>query len=110
MIRSCVNCRKEIDVPNLQTKYCNLCKIIIAKAQKTTKKEFDMFCMDCDVSLPVGSKADKMYCCTCARKRMNISHRKMYSGKKLNKFYKNLRINLIQTPYLVDRRKIEITI
>lgn len=110
MKRSCVNCRIEIDVPTLQTKYCPICKVIIAKQQRSTKKECDLFCLDCNASLPIGSKADKLYCNSCSRKRMIISHRKIYNRKKLDRFYKNLRINLIQTPYLIERNKIELVI
>lgn len=110
MIRKCVNCRVEIKVQTLQTKYCSICKVIIARQQRSTKKECDLFCLDCNASLPLGSKADKMYCSLCSRKRSKLSHKKVYNGKKLDKFYKNLRINLIQSPYLVERRRIEVTI
>ena len=121
MKRICINCKNEIEVKTLQTKYCPVCKILIWKKQKkirmdqrykTTRREYDLFCTKCFASLPTGSHLDKLYCEKClkvhTRQRVAANTRKKRNGKKLDKFYKNLRINLIQTPYLIERRKIEL--
>lgn len=56
----------------------------------------------------------KKYCEPCQKqvikncKKRHMS--KLRVKKVLNKFYKNLRINLIETPYLIDRRKIELSV
>lgn len=121
MIRKCVECRVNIDVKSIRTKYCQICKVIINKKKKSEwdkkfrrKIAYDMFCLDCNESLPINSRSDKLYCEICAKKRYNKQHndylKNRYKTEKLDKFYKNIRINLIQSPYLIDRRKIELTV
>lgn len=114
MNRLCVICKILISAPTLKTKYCTVC----AKNQQRirsnnwsrkniTRKEYDLFCLDCNDSLPVGCKGDKKYCKECLRDRIRFIHNNHALSKrkkeKLNKFYKNIRINLIQSPYLVEK-------
>jgi hypothetical protein len=117
MIRGCTVCKKNIEVPTLQTKYCSDCaKIMYRKRARDwkrnhiTRKEFDLFCLDCNVSLPLNSKGDKKYCSLCARKRTKQSRKVCYLSKKrrdkLDKFYKNLRINFIESPYFAERKSL----
>lgn len=116
MNRSCVICKKIIIVHTLKTKYCSVCKVIEQRKRSrdwnrihTTRKEFDLFCLECNVSLPVNSKGDKKYCAKCLRRRIIQSHGNWMMNKrkkeKLDKFYKNIRINLIQSPYLIEKRE-----
>ena len=118
MKRRCVSCKVEIEVANLKTKYCVLCAEMEKRRQirewQIKKKEFDLFCLDCNESLPINAKADKKYCTDCLRKRVIKSHcRWAWSRRrkaKLEKFYKNLRINFIQSPYLKTLKETEIVI
>ena len=77
-------------------------------------KDFDLYCIRCNVSLPLGSNPKREYCNDCFkihRKEYNkIKHKKMYESKKLKEFVTNQKIALIQSPYFVERRKIELTI
>ncbi len=117
MNKRCVNCPNtfELNTKNRNRKYCDVCKIIILKEQKkkndlsryhTTRREYDLFCTKCFASLPTGSHQDKMYCEKClkihTKQRVAAHIRNKRNRIKLDKFYKNLRINLIQSPYLID--------
>ena len=113
MIRKCISCKILIDVPSPRTRFCPPCAIISQKIKQLewkktniTKRDFDLFCMDCNESLPINAKKDKRYCNDCLRKRCLKSHCKWALDKrnkeKLDKFYKNIRINLIESPYLIE--------
>ena len=110
MNRKCVNCINffPLTPKTRNRKYCSVCKILIAKQQRNTRKDFDLFCLDCNFSLPLGSKGDKMYCVKCLRIHRKEDHKRWHIKKtmkgKLNKFYKNLQFNLIQSPYFVEQK------
>ena len=119
MNRPCVICKRIIIVKSLKTKYCGVCSLATKRVKArdwkrlhTTRKDFDLFCLECNVSLPIGSKGDKLYCVICARNRIKKQYSKYNKQKilrnKLNKFYKNIQFNIIQSPYFVDRKKVEI--
>jgi hypothetical protein len=121
MKRVCVSCKKEMDVPTLKTKYCAVCAKITHrikarewKRNNTTRREYDLFCLDCNDTLPVNSKGDKKYCEKCLRKRINKIHTQWAISRrkkeKLDIFFKNLRINFIQNPYLIERKRIVLTV
>ena len=108
-----------IEVNTLKTKYCKPCAVIMQKEKsndwlrENKRRDYDMFCLQCNESLPdfVGGR---IYCKKCAQARNKIKRLSCLKSQrkkvKLGKFYKNLRINLIQSPYLVDRRKIQLTV
>ena len=111
MNRACVICKVSIDAPTLKRKYCSICAVVQQRTRarnwnkrKITRKEVDLFCMDCNETLPIGCKGDKKYCNKCLRDRIKFIHNNHALSKrkkvKLDNFYKNIRINLIQTPYL----------
>ena len=56
----------------------------------------------------------KKYCDPCQLKVNRLNkvkwNEKLRKKQRLDKFYKNIRINLIQSPYLTDRRRIELTV
>src|SRR3990167_3288820 len=121
MNKKCVNC-PNVFLTTIKTrnkKYCDVCKIIVWKKQKkeygkrrysTTRIECDLFCTKCFEPLPIGSHNDRRYCDGCLIKRKRNMKMKNYNIKKLDLFYKNLRINLMNNPYLVERRKMELLI
>ena len=116
MKRCCVVCKTVIEVVTLKTKYCILCAELEKRKQikewQIRRKEFDLFCLECNVSLPINAKIDKKYCTDCLRKRVIKSHCKWAWSRrrkaKLDKFYKNLRINFIQSPYFKTLKETEI--
>lgn len=105
MIKKCVNCPIKFD-SKINSKYCVICRVLVRKQQNTRKKEFDMFCLDCNESLPINSKGDKMFCIKCRKIHQKRDQRNWYIRKtnKLTLFYKNIQYNLIQSPYFTDRK------
>ena len=77
-------------------------------------KDFDLYCTRCNCTLPVGSPPDKEYCSKCWKIHRKNYNRQKYLAtsirKKTKQFYDFQKISLIQSPYFVDRRKIELTI
>ena len=121
MKRPCVICKTEIEVPTLNTKYCGLCASVQQRKRandwrrnNVTKREFDLFCLDCNETLPINAKGDKKYCNKCLRKRVVKSHVRWAMSRrkkdKLDKFYKNLRINFIESPYLKTLKETELIV
>ena len=121
MKRACVTCKDMIEVKTLNTKYCYSCGILqhrkIAnewRKNNVTKRDFDLFCMDCNGTLPINAKGDKKYCSECLRKRVIKSHGKWAMSRrnkiKLDNFYKNLRINFIESPYLKTLKETELIV
>lgn len=119
MNKKCVNCPVlfEVGIKNRNKKYCDECKVIIWKEQKkrndllryrTTRIECDLYCVKCFASLPIGSHRDRLYCQTCLPKHQSVLNTKKRRSAILANFYDNLRINLIQTPYMVERGEIVI--
>ena len=119
MKRVCITCKVIIDVPTSKTKYCHHCAILSKRKKANewrerniTKRDFDLFCLECNDSLPINAKGDKKYCSKCLRKRVIASHSKWAWSRrrkaKLDSFYKNLRINFIQSPYLKTLKETEI--
>ena len=103
----------------MKEKYCRECAIIKQNELKNKwlrenrKRDYDLFCLECNATLP-SFRGGKQYCDFCADAR-NKEKRKQYMKNqkiriKLDRFYKNIRINLIQSPYLIDRRRIELTV
>lgn len=113
MNRPCVNCRKIITVKTLQQKYCDVCGPIIQKEKSNDwlrnnrRRDFDLFCLECGGTIP-NALGGRKYCDLCADIRAKTARSKCMKNQKirvkLDKFYKNLRINLIQSPYFVDRK------
>ena len=106
----------EVNKKNRNRKYCDVCKILVWKEQKkrndllryrTTRIECDLFCVKCFASLPIGSHSDKMYCASCLPKHQKILKLKRRRAGMLAEFYSGLRINLIQSPYLVERKTLK---
>lgn len=89
MKKICLECREEIEVKTPKTKYCIICKRIVQKRQ-TAK----------------WSKENR-YALRIINRKNNAAK---LAKKKLKLFYENIRINLIQSPYLIDRRKIELIV
>ena len=71
-------------------------------------KSFDLYCIKCNVTLPLGCNPKREYCNECFkihRKEYNkIKHKQMYESKKLKDFMENQKITLIQSPYFVDQK------
>jgi hypothetical protein len=78
--------------------------------RENRKNDYDLFCLQCNDTLP-SIKGGKIYCNKCAAARNRLKRCQSLKNQKirikLDKFYKNLRINLIQSPYLSERRIIE---
>ena len=115
MNRKCINCPNEF-AERVNKKYCDVCGPIINRQKKatlsskrylTTKREYDLFCTKCFESLPIGSHADKLYCEKClkihTKLRIKRHGQNRMIKRKLNKFYKNIQFNLIQSPYFVEQ-------
>ena len=92
MKRRCVNCPKVIEVPDLHTKYCNECKIIVKLEQSRIWKEEHynykpkrnlLFCVTCFKRLPSNSHEDRKYCVKCLIKRQNLDHKMLYQRRKI---------------------------
>ena len=119
MIRGCIRCKTEINVLNLQTKYCSICGPIIQKEKSNDwlrdhrRRDFDLFCLQCNCSIS-NAIGGRKYCDICAGIRAKTARCKSMKNQKirvkLNRFYNNLRINLIQSPYFVDRKSLSSTI
>lgn len=119
MNRKCIRCRTDIVVKTLNTKYCKPCAVIMQKEKsndwlrENRRRDYDLFCLQCNITLP-NVKGGRKYCDQCARARERLRRCKSLKNQKirikLDNFYKNIRINLLQTPYLVDRRKIELMV
>lgn len=117
--RKCIRCRTDIDVKTLKTKYCKPCAVIMQKEKRNDwlrenrKRDYDLFCIQCNETLPDFS-GGRIYCKKCAQARNRLKRLQSLKNQKirikLDRFYKNLRINLIQSPYLVDRRRIELVV
>lgn len=115
--RKCIRCKTGIEVPNLNTKYCKPCAVIMQKEKsndwlrENRRRDYDLFCLQCNTNLP-DVKGGRQYCKPCAAARNRLKRCKSLKNqkirKKLDRFYKNIRINFIQSPYLTDRRKIEL--
>ena len=56
----------------------------------------------------------KKYCDPCQLKVNRLNkvkwNEKLRKKQRLDKFYKNIRINLIQSTYLIEQRRIELTV
>ncbi len=113
MNKTCVICSIpfEVNSKNRNKKYCDICRIIVWKKQKkrndqsryrTTRIECDLFCIKCFSSLPIGSHNDRKYCASCLSKHQISLNTKKRRNGILNEFYHNLKINLIQSPYLIE--------
>lgn len=112
MNRKCIRCRTDIDVKTLKTKYCKPCAVIMQKEKsndwlrENRRRDYDLFCIQCNIPMP-DAKSDKLYCQKCAQARNRIKRLESLKNQKLriklDRFYKNLRINLIQSPYLSTR-------
>ena len=115
MNRPCINCRKIITVKTLQQKYCSSCGPIIQKEKSNDwlrdhrRRDFDLFCLQCDVVLS-NAIGGRKYCDICADIRAKTARCKSMKNQKmrvkLNKFYKNLQFNLIQSPYFIDKKSL----
>lgn len=115
--RKCIRCKIGIDVPSLKTKYCSPCAIIMQKEKsndwlrENRRRDYDLFCLQCNVTIP-DAKGGRKYCDPCGKARERLRRCKSLKNQKirikLDRFYKNLRINLIQNPYLIERRRIEL--
>ena len=109
--RACVICKKEIPVITLRQKYCDSCQLKIQrqktkdwhKLHPTTRKAYDLFCITCNKSIPIGSTNAQLFCESCIKERVKKQHNGYYRNRKtiklLNNFYKNLQFNFIQSPY-----------
>lgn len=109
----CVKCNKTMGSPKGITRDTQICfKCRTGKGSggygRMTRKEFDLFCLKCNVSLPIGSHATREYCDDCWKEWRRTYNKKHYrvtaAGKKLAKFYDNQRIVLIQSPYFADMK------
>lgn len=117
--RACIRCKVGIKVKTLKNKYCNPCAVIMQKEKsndwlrENRRRDYDLFCLQCNDPLP-NIAGGRMYCPKCAQARNRIKRLEYLKNQKirikLKKFYKNIQINLIQTPYLIDRKEIELII
>lgn len=77
-------------------------------------KDFDMFCIDCNSSLPISANRYMQRCNKCTRIYRRKYNQKLYykqsKNKKLAKFYSFQRVALIQSPYMTDKKRTEIII
>ena len=82
MIRRCVECGLEVEALTAKTKYCSMCKVTVQKRQ--------------------SKKWVKENRCV-----WNRYHRELKSARsarqRLKIFYENLRINLIKSPYFMEK-------
>lgn len=112
MNRKCIRCKTSIQVKTLKTKYCNPCAVIMQKEKsndwlrENRRMDYDLFCIQCNEKLP-DAIGGRIYCTKCAQARNKLKRLQSLKNQKirvkLDKFYKNLRINLIQSPYLSTR-------
>ena len=113
MNRKCIRCKIEIQVTSLKTKYCGPCAIIMQKEKRddwlreNRRRDCDLFCIQCNDKLS-NFAGGRIYCRKCADARNRIKRLQSLKNQKirvkLDKFYKNLRINLIQSPYFADMK------
>ena len=116
LFRKCIRCRVDIHVKTCKTKYCSPCAKIMQKEKsndwlrENRKSDYDLFCLQCNDTLP-SIKGGKTYCNKCAAARNRLKRCQSLKNQKirikLDNFYKNLRINLIQSPYFTERRIVE---
>jgi len=110
IIYKCTVCDNKITmlgIKGLPKKYCSInCskKASLKRKLNVTRKEYDLFCMECNTTLPLGTHRNKNYCKKCLRLHRKHYQRSRHISKtmktKLDNFYKNIRINFIQSPYL----------
>ena len=90
MKRVCVICKGNIEVPNLHTKYCQECKVIIWEKQMVdwkklhynyTPKRNLLFCIKCFEKLPETSHEDRKYCSKCLVVRQSFTKKVQYRRK-----------------------------
>ena len=107
----CLKCNRSLASPKGKTRDTQTCFECrtgkkVGGFGRMTRKEFDLFCLKCNVSLPIGSHSTREYCDDCWkewRKTYNQKHYKLIAAnKKIKRFYENQKIVLIQSPYLVD--------
>ena len=111
----CLNCEKVVKRPRGKTKVLQICGECrgnkgggYSRQTTITRKEFDLYCIKCNRLIPVGiRRINREMCKGCAKKESN---KKFYGNKKVVRFYQFQKIALIQSPYFVERRKIELTI
>lgn len=115
MIRKCIRCKTQIDVKTLNFKYCSPCAVIMQKEKannwlrENRRRDYDLFCLQCNESLP-NALGGRQYCAKCAQARNRIKRLQSMKNQKLkvklDKFYKNLRINFIQSPYITEKHEL----
>ena len=113
MNRPCINCRKTMTVKTLQKKYCDTCGPIIQKEKsndwlrENRRRDFDLFCLECNEPI-LNALGGRKYCNKCAAMRAKSKRCQSMKNQKirvkLNRFYKNIQFNLIQSPYFVDMK------